>query len=467
MPDRRHGVLWLTLGLTISLLLGTGIGYFVTGGAPAAQRRQASAGLWAPMIPVTPKFADPQPALAPDGQGGDAATAEGLARALAPLVASPRFGGKLGLSVVDVETGEHVYGVREDSTVVPASTTKIVTATAVLAALGPYHRFQTKVVAGESPGEVVLIGAGDPTLSVGEKASYEGASRLDALAKQVKAAAGGPVTKVTVDSSLFTGPDRAPGWEPSIVTQGFVAPVNSLTINGGRTSPVAASTKANGRTPTPDLFAGRAFADLVGAPAGSVTQGAAPAGAKELGSVQSPPLQHLVELMLQLSDNVIAESLLRQVALAKGHPASFEGAQNAVKEILSDLGLDPSGHGLVDGSGLSSSNKISPKLITAILHITTGAEHGALRGVLAGLPVAAYSGTLANRFGGSPAAAGEVRAKTGSLARVRALAGVVVADSGRQFAFAAITDGIPPGSERQAEAALDAIGAALAGCGCT
>jgi D-alanyl-D-alanine carboxypeptidase/D-alanyl-D-alanine-endopeptidase (penicillin-binding protein 4) len=466
MPDRRHGVLWLTLGLTISLLLSTGIGYFALGGEPGAQKRQAQLGFWAPTIPVTPRFGDPAPALAPDDTTGQAPTADGVAKALGAFASDPRFGGKLGLSVIDAETGDALYGLRADTQVTPASTTKIVTAAAALSALGPYHRFATRAVAGSAQGEVVLVGGGDPTLAVGAKATYPGAARLDALAKQVTAAAGGPVTKIVVDSSLFTGPDRGVGWDATVVTDGFVAPVNALTVNGGRLTPGVPSSKPADRTPTPDLFAGQKFAELLGVTA-PVSRGTAPEGARELGRVDSAPLQHIVELMLQLSDNVIAESLLRHVAVAKGQPTTFEGGQTAVKAILTDLGLDPAGHGLLDGSGLSRQNRISPQLLTAILHATTGAEHASLRGVLAGLPVAAYSGTLANRFGNSPAAAGEVRAKTGSLEGVSALSGVVVTDGGRQLAFAAITDGVPPGGKSRAEAGLDEIGAALARCGCS
>ncbi len=378
MPDRRPGVLWLTLGLTISLLLGTGIGYFVTGGAPAAYERQARVGLWAPRIPFTPNFADPAPALAP-AANSQPVTADGVANALAPLANDPRFAGKLGLSVVDVATGESLYGVRSDVQVTPASTTKIVTAMAALAALGPYHRFTTRVVEGSEPGEIVLIGGGDPTLAVGKKGSYPGASRLDALAKQVKAA--GPVSRIVVDSSLFTGPDRAPGWDPTIVNEGFVAPVNALTINGGRLTPGEANTKAAPRTPTPDLFAGQALAKLLDVPPSAVSRGTATEGARELGRLASPPLQQLVEQMLQISDNVIAESLLRQVAVSKGKPATFEGGQEAARQILSELGLDPAGHALVDGSGLSRQNKISPALLTAILHATTARpERQAARG---------------------------------------------------------------------------------------
>jgi D-alanyl-D-alanine carboxypeptidase/D-alanyl-D-alanine-endopeptidase (penicillin-binding protein 4) len=469
MPDRRPGVLWLTLGLVISLLLSTGIGYFATGGAHGAYQRRAQAGIWGAMIPVTPRFKDPAPALAPDSAGGAAATSNGIATALAPLLNDPRFGGKLGVSVVDVETGDQLYGQRVDIPVTPASTTKIVTAAAVLAARGPYHRFTTRVVTGASKGQVVLIGGGDPTLAAGPEGSYPGAARLDVLAKQVKAA-GTEVTSVVVDSSLFSGPALGVGWDSDVVAPGkYGAPVNALTMNGGRVTPTPATERSPARTATPDLFTGAAFAKLLGLPASAVSSGTADPAAKELGKLQSPPLQHLVELMLQLSDNVIAESLLRQVAIAKGQPATFEGGQLAVKAILTELGLDPAGHALLDGSGLSRQNRITPALLTAILHATTEPSHGKMRGVLAGLPVAAYSGTLEDRFAGAPAqsAIGEVRAKTGTLTGVSALSGVVVAENGHQLAFAAITDGVPPNGGSNAEAGLDQIAATLASCGCS
>jgi D-alanyl-D-alanine carboxypeptidase/D-alanyl-D-alanine-endopeptidase (penicillin-binding protein 4) len=107
-------------------------------------------------------------------------------------------------------------------------------------------------------------------------------------------------------------------------------------------------------------------------------------------------------------------------------------------------------------------------LLTGVLEAAASPDHPRLRGLFAGLPVAAYSGTLAKRFGGPAASsgAGEVRAKTGSLSGVSALAGVVVADNGRQLAFAAVANGFPGNGGEAVASSLDRIAAALAGCGC-
>src|SRR5205823_4408845 len=87
---------------------------------------------------------------------------------------------------------------------------------------GPGYRLSTRVVAGSAPGEVVLIGGGDPTLSVNGNGSYPEAARLDLLAQQVKQALGGAApTRVVVDSSLFSGPSTGPGWDSDIVSGGF------------------------------------------------------------------------------------------------------------------------------------------------------------------------------------------------------------------------------------------------------
>ena len=126
------------------------------------------------------------------------------------------------------------------------------------------------------PGEVVLVGGGDATLGIDKTAFYPGAGRLDQLAKQVKEALGGSeVTRVTVDSSLFTGPVHEPGWDDDIPTGGFGAAITALMTDGARLDP---EDTANGpaRSPTPDLAAGRSFAKLLGLPAGAVNAVATP-----------------------------------------------------------------------------------------------------------------------------------------------------------------------------------------------
>jgi D-alanyl-D-alanine carboxypeptidase/D-alanyl-D-alanine-endopeptidase (penicillin-binding protein 4) len=169
--------------------------------------------------------------------------------------------------------------------------------------------------------------------------------------------------------------------------------------------------------------------------------------------------------MLQQSDNVIAECMARQVALAVHQPASFVGAAHAIRSVLQRLGTDP-GSGLVDGSGLAAKDRLSPADLVGVLRLIAGQTRPALHNVLAGLPIAGWSGTLADRYlsGASRVAAGVVRAKTGTLTGVSTLAGLVHDQSGRLLVFAFMADGVP--STYDADRALDVLAAKLATCGC-
>ncbi|TML21843.1 MAG: D-alanyl-D-alanine carboxypeptidase/D-alanyl-D-alanine-endopeptidase [Actinobacteria bacterium] len=229
------------------------------------------------------------------------------------------------------------------------------------------------------------------------------------------------------------------------------------------------------RTSTPDIFAGQAFARLLGLPPSAVTTGRAPAGGSsagagggpapgtQLGVVSSPPVVRLLELMLEASDNTIAEVLARQVAIAAKQPASFAGEGAALLSTLSGLGLPTDGASISDGSGLSFDDRLTPRLLTGLLGLATRADRPELHALVAGLPVAGYSGTLAERFRTPSAnpADGVVRAKTGTLPGVNALAGYVTTTGGRLLAFAVLADRVTVGII-PAEAALDRVGTALA-----
>jgi D-alanyl-D-alanine carboxypeptidase/D-alanyl-D-alanine-endopeptidase (penicillin-binding protein 4) len=230
------------------------------------------------------------------------------------------------------------------------------------------------------------------------------------------------------------------------------------------------------------VAAGQQFAQLLGVPADKVARGKAPAArtatpsaspepvapGTELGVVQSPPLLRLVEFMLVESDNVLAEAIARQVAIAKGEPASFVGAAAAMKAVLGELGLPTAGIVLADGSGLSRTNRLTPTLLTTLLSTAGDGSRPELASIFSGLPVAAWSGTLTERFQGSTVrgAVGAVRAKTGSLNRVTAMSGVVSTSDGRLLAFAMLSDQVPEGGADPARAVYDRIAAALAACGC-
>jgi D-alanyl-D-alanine carboxypeptidase/D-alanyl-D-alanine-endopeptidase (penicillin-binding protein 4) len=406
----------------------------------------------------------PPPVLAAMDSQAPLPTETGVAAALSPLLHVQALGPHFTASVVDVSTGQSIYSSEQDAAMTPASTTKIATAATALAARGPAYRIQTRVVAGAQPGEVVIIGGGDPTLAVFPTSFYPGAARIDDLAAQVKKALGDTApTKVTYDVSLYQGAGTGPGWDADATTGGSGAVITPLMTEGGRTKP----TKYSDRYAQPDMQAAQAFAKALGLAANAVAAGAAPPGAKELGKVESAPLARLVEFMLQESDNVLADALARQVALAKNQPASFEGAASAMKGVLQELGLPVTGFGLVDGSGFSRNDRLSPALLTGILAMAARADRGDLHAIFSGLPVAAYSGTLALRFTKSQegaSAAGLVRAKTGTLTGVNSLAGIVVDADGRTLAFAFMADQTT--NATQAVIALDRVAAALAACGC-
>ncbi|MCA2215856.1 D-alanyl-D-alanine carboxypeptidase/D-alanyl-D-alanine endopeptidase [Jidongwangia harbinensis] len=440
----------------------------------------------APTVASSPE-PTPTPVLAAaNADAGVPPSSAAVTAALAPLVGGPALGAQVRISVRDAATGEALYERGPDVRTTPASTTKLVTAATVLAARGPAYRLTTRVVAGAQPGEVVLIGGGDPTLAVNGKAQFPGAARLDRLAGQVKKALGGAApTRVLIDTSLFTGPETGPGWTAGVISpEGQVARIQSLMTNAGRIRPVHNEVGGDPRYRDPALAAGRAFAAQLGvsgpvrratAPATVADPSAAdpsaapgaPAPGTELGRVQSPPLVHLVDWMLEQSDNVIAEALGRQVALAAGQPASFQAAAAAMLGKLAELGLPVAEAQLADASGLSRRNALTPSLLTDLLVLAAGGRQPVLSRVFSGLPVAGWSGTLRTRFA-TPApnqvGRGIVRAKTGSLNGVNAISGALVTRDGRLLIFAILAD--RTGGTPAARQALDRIVARLAACGC-
>uniref|UniRef100_UPI003570ED6F D-alanyl-D-alanine carboxypeptidase/D-alanyl-D-alanine endopeptidase n=1 Tax=Pilimelia terevasa TaxID=53372 RepID=UPI003570ED6F len=440
-------------------------------------------GLVGPARPAPSAAVPAEPAAPPvlGAVAGTPPTAAGVQAALDAVLGRSAVGGQLGVSVLDLGGGQVLYGQLAGTSLVPASTMKLVTAFAVLGARGPAYRLATRAVAGTEPGDVVLVGGGDPTLSVDGGGTYPSTARLDTLAREVRAALGDTrPRRVVVDATLFTGPLYGPEWDSDIPTGGHGGAVSALMLDAGRVRP--RDTPPTPRSTEPDLAAGRAFARLLGV--GTVVRGtapakpsaapapatpAAPAPGAVLGTVLSPPVQRLVDIMLADSENVVAEALARQVALARDQPASFAGAGTALNRVLAEFGLPPDDRLIADGSGLSRANRISALQLARLVAKAGDTRRPALSGLYDGLPVAGWSGTLTRRFQ-APAGTGRpgigvVRAKTGTLRDVNAMAGVVTTADGRALAFAAVANNATlPFWET--EAALDALAATLAGCGC-
>jgi D-alanyl-D-alanine carboxypeptidase/D-alanyl-D-alanine-endopeptidase (penicillin-binding protein 4) len=414
--------------------------------------------------PAAPRTSTPPPAgvigdatrapSAPPSRPASTPTQAKLAAALRGPLEDARLGGRVLAEVRDASTGAQLFNKGGTSPAAPASTAKLATALAVLAVHKLTDRITTRVMAGATSGTVVLVGAGDPTLTAaaaGHTPAYAGAARIADLARRLSG-----VKHVVVDGSAFTGVGVSPDWAPEDVPSDYASPITAAMVDGGRDTPGATI-----RSTSPDLAAGRALAAALHVPAAQVSRGSAPGQARVLASVQSAPIGQLVTQMLQESDNVIAEVLARQVALAEHQPASFTGAAAAVRSVLAKLGVSI-GAGMVDGSGLAARDRLSPDALTRLLVL---AAHRTA--VLDMLPVAGWSGTLADRYVGT-AGAGVIRAKTGTLTGVSTLAGLVHDKDGRLLAFALMADRVGPSAAdtTKAEAALDRVASTLATCGC-
>ncbi|OON75402.1 D-alanyl-D-alanine carboxypeptidase/D-alanyl-D-alanine endopeptidase [Streptomyces tsukubensis] len=422
-----------------------------------------------------------------------------LSDVLDPLLDSPGLGPRRSAAVMDVATGKRVYESDPGKVLTPASTTKLATAVSALASLGADHRVDTEVRTGADKGQLVLVGGGDPTLTAHKDADGFASLRTlaDATADAVKAGKAGkagktakdddkgaghgkadhdhkadhggkeksgrPEVSVAYDTSLYSGPLLHP-----IGPNENIAPVTPLMADEGRLDDSDSGPAARSADPAGDTA--RRFAALLRERGvdvkGEPVPGEADSEAKRLARVRSAPLSALVERMLTHSDNDIAEALARQTALAHKEPASFDGAGKAIKAELRKIKLPVGGVTFADGSGLDRTDKISPRLLTALLGRASDPARPELRPVVTGLPVAGFTGTLSSRYKDAADAAGVglVRAKTGTLTGVNTLAGTVVDADGRLLVFAFMTEGAT--DPQAAQSTLDRMASTVANCGC-
>jgi serine-type D-Ala-D-Ala carboxypeptidase/endopeptidase (penicillin-binding protein 4) len=406
-----------------------------------------------------------------DGLAENAAvpTTAGLRRALVPALNSAALGPSLSVEVLDVENGTSLYGMSAERPRTPASTTKVLTAAAALTALGAEATLSTTVVSGGIDGEIVLVGGGDVLLGAGDSdpASVVGRAGLTELAARTAAALsamGRDTVSLRLDDSLFSGPAINPSWSDDDVSDGFVAPVMALEVNEGRVGR-SFSRQEDPALATAETFLARLEEQGITV-TGTITRTQAEDSASVLAEVRSAALGELVEHTLTESDNTVAEALARLVAVHRGEPVTFTGAGKAVVDQIASLGIPTTGVRLFGGSGLCRRNAISAHTLTLVLALAADTDRPQLMWLLSGLPVAGASGTLVNRFasGVQREARGLVRAKTGSLTGVNALAGVVVDADGRMLAFAILAD--DTGGSVAARRALDSVATALADCGC-
>ncbi|HWU23530.1 MAG TPA: D-alanyl-D-alanine carboxypeptidase/D-alanyl-D-alanine-endopeptidase, partial [Nocardioides sp.] len=403
-----------------------------------------------------------------------------IAAALAGPLSKPAFGGHVLAAVGPLDGSGLTYRYASSGSFLatPASTTKVVTTTSALFALGPSHTFDTTTVLTGSGASrrLVLVGGGDPYLaSAPERPSQEVLSptydlhRADVSTLAARTAAalrqrGIRSVRLGYDDSLFSGPAVNAHWEDDYVSSGEVAETSALWVDEGHTA--AGSSVAN-----PPLTATAVFRKALARRGITVTgpsaHTVAPQGATPVAKVTSAPLAQIVQRILQVSDNDGAEVLLRQLGIAEEGQGSIAAGRIAVRKVLAANGIALQGSVLYDGSGLSRHDLMSPGLLVSVLRFAASSAHPELRAVVEGLPVAGFNGSLAESSGGpTPQGWGRVRAKTGTLTGVTALAGVGVDGSGDPLVFVLMADRIPTGKDGLAREWRDRAASALGACRC-
>jgi D-alanyl-D-alanine carboxypeptidase/D-alanyl-D-alanine-endopeptidase (penicillin-binding protein 4) len=426
---------------------------------------------------------------APAAQAVDRA---GLRTTLAKLQA--RLGTSAGAYVVNLADGQPLYASRENLALAPASNEKLFTTATALLRFGAGGALATTLQAqpgttideaGVLRGDLYLVGGGDPTL---------GDAGLSALADQLAAQGVTRIAGAVVgDESLFDtlrgGPDS--GYRPDSDLGGWLSALSWRHGRSGDGSPArAAATKLAALlkarditydrkprtgalpgaldgggipvTPTPATTTAPATTTTPGGTAaGSVTPGGAQASAapaagdpEPLATFASPSIGDLITATNVPSENFYAEMLAKAVGARFGAGGSTAAGLAVAREQLATFGVHPK---LVDGSGLSRSDRTTARQVVRLLQRMIGQDTAATW--VRSLPVAGTSGTLRYRMRGT-AAAGRCQAKTGTLIGVSALSGYCTTTGGAQVAFSLLENRVCTSCAKRIE---DRMVAAIAG----
>lgn len=326
----------------------------------------------------------------------------------------------VGLMVYDLTADSAIYKYNERQLMRPASTLKMIVAVAALDRLGHGYEYKTDLyVAGRIDscvlsGDVWCEGGFDPAFSNSDLGVFADSIRqlgIDTIRGDLCA-----------DLSMKDADRLGEGW--------------CWDDDNPVLSPLLVSRK--------DEFMERLMRKLRGAGIvveGRLREGRMPRGVKRLCRI-SRPVGTILSRMMKKSDNLYSESLFYHLAASSGSssPATARQGRQLVNRLILKLGLKPSDYYIADGSGLSLYNYVSPELEVEFLKYAHGKE-GIRPYLLESMPVAGVDGTLHDRMRGGYAM-GNVRAKTGTVTGVNAIAGYCTAANGHILCFSIINMGL-------------------------
>ena len=335
---------------------------------------------------------------------------------------------QLGMMVYDLTDDSVLYAHGERQTLRPASTMKILTAVTALDKLGGAYLYKTRLCYTGTvrdsirtlEGHLYIIGGMDPRLGHDDLRSFAMAVKelgIDTIRGNVYA-----------DRTMKDADIAGEGW-----CWDDDNPVLSPLVYGRKDNLLAR------------------FATVL-ADAGIYLEGelltkACPSDATEL-CVQTHTIEQILHRMMKESDNLYAESMFYQIGLTKGKPSTARKAKAVMEALMKKMRMDRRPHRFADGSGLSLYNYVSAEIEVAFLRYAYN-NTDIYSNLLPALPVAAKSGTLEKRMTKTPAA-GNVRAKTGTLTGISSLAGYCTTAGGHELCFAIINQGVMKSSAAKA-----------------
>jgi D-alanyl-D-alanine carboxypeptidase/D-alanyl-D-alanine-endopeptidase (penicillin-binding protein 4) len=332
---------------------------------------------------------------------------------------------------------------------------KLIVAATALDALGPEYRYHTVFAAGEAipqngelDGDLWLIGSGDPSLQSADLRNGIGMLRRLGLHRIAGS--------VIVDDTTLSGPALNPHWTTDDNGQDYAAPTSAISLDGDTIESHQAIDGVEQRVwiPMQDVprYVGQRVNDMLGRSGVSAARppavGAAPLESVVLWNHRSAPLEALESHMLYVSDNHYAEQLLRTVGEESTGAANDAGGIAAEAQFLARRGIPAPALRLYDGSGLSPQNRVAAITLARLLYD----EEPSLYMLL---PRGGREGTLEDYP--FTTALGRVRAKSGHLSDVSALAGYVTTTGHGRVAFAFLVDGSPGDPDTAIVRAVDRL----------
>ncbi|HEX3036933.1 MAG TPA: D-alanyl-D-alanine carboxypeptidase/D-alanyl-D-alanine-endopeptidase [Thermodesulfobacteriota bacterium] len=413
------------------------------------------------------------------------------------IPAEARTNGKLGVAVNSLTTNERILDFNSEKLFIPASNMKVIISVTALSLLGADYRFKTEFCSGGELANGVLYGGlyikgyGDPTLST---------EYLRSIADELKKMGIREIRSgITVDASYFDNVEYGNGWKEEWKGDIYSPPIGALPLNyntfdlsvypskfgsSPRVSLEPAGTNVNlinkavtsnrgslvarwledgktvllqgrisTRTPiytlklpvhSPAVYTGSAFKKILEESGikveGFITVGEVPRWASIFYTHFSEPLYLIVSAYNKNSVNLIGENIIKTLgAKFKGEPGTWENGAQVVSDFLRKIGIKGD-FNIVDGSGLSPLNKISPDIMTQVLKYGYKDKDISLY-FLSSLSVAGVDGTLKNRFRASDVT-GRIIAKTGYLNNVRTLSGYIYTKTGDVLTFSILANGL-------------------------